>query len=229
MLQSLQKLLLPATISLIILLAGCAKPPQAELAAARQAVARAYAAGAMDLAGDDYQAARAALRNAERLSDRGEYKAARDILSTAEAQAKLAAAKAREKRARIERERLKKKQHEELRRRRELAARKKQHRQAAKAKPKPKPKPPAPVNRYTVKAGETLWQIAARPEVYNDELLWPLLYKSNRDQITDPRKIYAGQELIVPRKLTTDDKNAARAEARTSGIYPLLGKPVPTN
>lgn len=224
MLRALPIMTLLVTLSLLVL-AGCAKPPRTELASARQAVAQAYAAGAVELAGEDYQAAQAALRNAERLTEQGEYTAARDILSTAEAQARLATRKSRETRADIERQKLKQKQLEEQQRQRKIEAEKKKHQQPVKPSQPVKPAPPKPVSSYTVKPGETLWQISARPEVYDDDLLWPLLYKSNRDQITDPRKIYADQELTVPRKFSSDDAEAARKEARSSGIYPVPDKP----
>lgn len=47
-------------------------------------------------------------------------------------------------------------------------------------------KEPQPVSRHSVKRGETLPQIAALPEVYADSSLWPLIYKANRDQISNP-------------------------------------------
>jgi nucleoid-associated protein YgaU len=57
---------------------------------------------------------------------------------------------------------------------------------------------------YTVSAGELLWAIAKRVDVYGDPLLWPLLYQANRDQIKDPRKIYAGQTLSIPRNINEE-------------------------
>lgn len=53
--------------------------------------------------------------------------------------------------------------------------------------------------RHTVKRGETLPQIAALPEVYADASLWPLLYRANRDQIRDPKVLWPGQQLKIPR------------------------------
>ena len=42
---------------------------------------------------------------------------------------------------------------------------------------------------YVVKKGDTLPNIAARHEIYNDST-WPLIYKANRDQIKDPKVVY---------------------------------------
>lgn len=63
---------------------------------------------------------------------------------------------------------------------------------------------------HTVKRGETLPQIAAQSDVYNDASLWPLLYRANRDQIRDPRVIWPGQVLRIPRNLGRDDMAEAR-------------------
>jgi nucleoid-associated protein YgaU len=79
---------------------------------------------------------------------------------------------------------------------------------------------------YTVGEGETLWLIAARANVYADSLLWPLLYKANRDQIKDPAQIFPGQQLSIPRNVSEADKEDARDFAHKSGIFPAV--PVPT-
>lgn len=63
---------------------------------------------------------------------------------------------------------------------------------------------------HTVKRGETLPQIAAQADVYNDATLWPLLYRANRDQIRDPRIVWPGQVLRIPRTLNRDDIAEAR-------------------
>jgi nucleoid-associated protein YgaU len=76
---------------------------------------------------------------------------------------------------------------------------------------------------YLVRGGETLWTIAARREIYADALLWPAIYKSNRDQIKDPRQIYPGQKLSIPRNLTEIEKLEAREKARRSKIFPVEG------
>ncbi|AJE03430.1 LysM peptidoglycan-binding domain-containing protein [Geobacter pickeringii] len=67
---------------------------------------------------------------------------------------------------------------------------------------------------HTVKRGETLPQIAAQSDVYGDVSLWPLLYRANRDQIRDPRRIWPGQVLRIPRNLTREDLAEARRYAQ---------------
>jgi nucleoid-associated protein YgaU len=64
--------------------------------------------------------------------------------------------------------------------------------------------------RYTVRRGETLPQIAARTEIYNDSSLWPLIYRANRDQIRDPKQLWPGQVLKIPRHFTRDEALEAK-------------------
>jgi LysM repeat protein len=63
---------------------------------------------------------------------------------------------------------------------------------------------------HTVKRGETLPQISAQVDVYGDYRLWPLLYRANRDQISDPRHIWPGQVLRIPRNSTREEMSEAR-------------------
>lgn len=63
---------------------------------------------------------------------------------------------------------------------------------------------------YTVRRGETLPQIAARTEIYNDASLWPLIYRSNRDQIRNPKQLWPGQVLKIPRNFSRDDAIEAK-------------------
>ena len=72
---------------------------------------------------------------------------------------------------------------------------------------------------HTVKRGETLPFIASQPEVYNDRNLWPLLYRFNRDQISDPRHIWPGQVLRIPRNLSRDDVAEARRYAQERTLH----------
>jgi nucleoid-associated protein YgaU len=72
---------------------------------------------------------------------------------------------------------------------------------------------------YTVSEGELLWTIAKRPDVYGDPLLWPLLYQANRDQIKDPRKIYVGQTLTIPRNVSEEERENARNLSKKTGFF----------
>jgi hypothetical protein len=87
------------------------------------------------------------------------------------------------------------------------------------AKRKPKPvKERVLLLSYTVRRGESLPLIAAQPEVYGDRNLWPLIYRANRDQISDPRHIWPGQVLRIPRNNSRDEIGEARRYAQDRAL-----------
>lgn len=71
------------------------------------------------------------------------------------------------------------------------------------------PPPPLPTS-YTVRRGETLPQISARTEIYNDSTLWPIIYRANRDQIRDPKRLWPGQVFVIPRNFSHEEAVEAR-------------------
>ncbi len=73
--------------------------------------------------------------------------------------------------------------------------------------------PPALPSTYTVEKCDDLWSIAAKPQIYNDPWLWPLLWDANKGKISDPNKIKEGTVLMVPRGVTDAQKQQARARA----------------
>ncbi len=74
---------------------------------------------------------------------------------------------------------------------------------------------------YTVKEGESLEDIAAYPFIYNDAAYWPLIYKYNRNQIRDPKRLYPGQILKIPRNVTLEEIYRARQEAGVKNFKAL--------
>lgn len=72
---------------------------------------------------------------------------------------------------------------------------------------------------HTVKRGESLPQIASQQDVYNEANLWPLIYRANRDQISDPRHIWPGQVLRIPRNVTREDIQEARRYAQDRQLH----------
>lgn len=63
---------------------------------------------------------------------------------------------------------------------------------------------------YTVHRGETLPQIAGRSEIYNQASLWPIIYRANRDQIRDPKHLWPGQVLKIPRNFSREEAGEAK-------------------
>lgn len=72
---------------------------------------------------------------------------------------------------------------------------------------------------HTVKRGESLPFIASQPEVYNDRNLWPLLYRANRDQISNPKHLWPGQVLRIPRNSSREDIAEARKYAQDRPLH----------
>ncbi|MFZ4855431.1 MAG: LysM peptidoglycan-binding domain-containing protein [Desulfuromonadaceae bacterium] len=80
-------------------------------------------------------------------------------------------------------------------------------------------KTPLPVfpTSYTVRRGETLPQISARLEIYNDSSLWPIIFRANRDQIRDPKRLWPGQVFSIPRNFSRNDAEEARRYSARNG------------
>lgn len=220
-------------LALLILAGGCIAPPLQELQSARNALEEALAAEAAVLAPNAYQAAQDAMRDGEALVDKKKYRLAKEILPFAEAHARRAILQAQREQADRE---LQKIRAEELLRTAHLPNEpvRQPSQQTLKAittqpvtPPKPKPRPIP--NIYRVGSGETLWTIAAQRDIYGDPLLWPLIYQANRDQIRDPRQVYPGQSLSIPRRLTEEDKTMARDRAIKSRIFPVRPEQRPEN
>jgi len=93
----------------------------------------------------------------------------------------------------------------------------------APAKPAPVTEKPAPApvlpTTYTVEKCDDLWSISAKPQIYNDPWLWPLVWKANKDKINNPNKIKEGMILSVPRKVSDADKAKARKQAMAFPKY----------
>ena len=51
---------------------------------------------------------------------------------------------------------------------------------------------------YNVVRGDNLWNIAKKDAIYADPLMWPRIYRQNREKIKDPDLIYPQQQLAIP-------------------------------
>lgn len=72
---------------------------------------------------------------------------------------------------------------------------------------------------YQVVRGDSLWSISGQQDVYNNPYQWPLIYKTNRDQIRDADLIRPGQVFAVDRNPSATDVNAAVNHARNRGAW----------
>lgn len=234
------KVLLVAACTALVL-GGCAKPPTSELEDARRRVARAGEIGAEDWSPGEYELAiralaaaeqqvadkqyRAALRTLElvqRYADSARKETARALARVAEEeqraeQERLAEEQRQAEQARLAEEQRQAAERERQRRQQEAAARARAE-EAARQSPQ-EPPPPVKVDRYEVRPGQNLALIAQQPEVYDDKLLWPLIYRANRDQIKTPQEISSGQILVIPRDKNREELEAARQEARELNLF----------
>jgi nucleoid-associated protein YgaU len=208
------------------LLSACAKPPYQELDAAEYMVGRAYAMQAMEFAPTEFQSAKDALADARKSLQKADYGEALDSLEFSLKHSRRALVLTEESKAKRAREEAQRALEEEKARQ---AALKKTPPQEVKPQVQPPPPPPkpapkqkaTPLTSYVVSEWETLWTISAQPQVYNEGLLWPLLYQANRDQIKNPRQIFPGQTLSIRRDMTEKELDDARQRARESDIFPV--------
>ncbi|MFA5179723.1 MAG: LysM peptidoglycan-binding domain-containing protein [Syntrophales bacterium] len=79
---------------------------------------------------------------------------------------------------------------------------------------------PVAITEYIVKKGDSLWFIAKYKDIYDDDYLWPIIYKANKGQIKNPNRIYPGQKLKIPRDgYSMDDIKKARKKAGAKKPY----------
>jgi LysM repeat protein len=92
--------------------------------------------------------------------------------------------------------------------------------------PEPTPVPTEdPGEKYTVKNGDTLWAISNQMGIYSDSTEWPLIFKTNRDQIQDPDEINPGQVLMINKSETTDQINHAKQLANDTPAFKPHAEP----
>lgn len=98
----------------------------------------------------------------------------------------------------------------------------------AEATPEPTPEPPPPANpcnKYIVVKGDTLWDISGTGSGYKDNFQWPLIFKANRDLITDPDLIYPKQEFCIRQDFTAEEISKSRKDASDTPVYVPHTKP----
>jgi nucleoid-associated protein YgaU len=77
-------------------------------------------------------------------------------------------------------------------------------------------------NTYTVSRKDNLWDIAAKPEIYGNADMWPLLWKANKDKIKRPDDIPSGLSLVIDRGASSESVAAAIKYSKLRGA-PSLG------
>jgi hypothetical protein len=80
-------------------------------------------------------------------------------------------------------------------------------------------KAPQAEMKYLVKKGDSLWKISSKSSIYGDPFEWPLLFKANRDQITDPDIIDTNVELGVKKDFAEKEVKNAVQDAKDTPPY----------
>ena len=207
-------------LTVVVLTGGCATPPPpVEQNLARAAIQDANQAGAEKMAVVEYNEARQSLEKGEALLAEGDHEAAREKLNAAIMQAHQAEVTAYIRYLNLAENRIRQLEAQKttlLLAWREAIA---DNDAIIDFSDEAELQPKTELTSYTVTEGENLFAIASRRKVYGDALLWPLIYKANRDQIKDPQQIYPGQRLTIPREVSEEEMEQARNTARESTIF----------
>ena len=75
---------------------------------------------------------------------------------------------------------------------------------------------PQTFDTYVVQKGETLWSIAANPNVYGDATEWRKLFSANREVLNSPDQLRAGMTLRVPRQGGSTREPTGEAQGTTT-------------
>ena len=67
---------------------------------------------------------------------------------------------------------------------------------------------PQTYDTYVAQKGDSLWSIAAKPEIYGKATWWRRIYEANRDQLKSPDRLRAGMTLKIPRGEAEPTSNA---------------------
>jgi|ERR1039458_8827888 LysM repeat protein len=78
---------------------------------------------------------------------------------------------------------------------------------------------------YTVALRDTLWGIAGKSDIYNDNFQWPLIFKANRDTIKDPDLIYPKQDFMIQKGLSDEEVSHAKDLAMRTPKFVPHSKP----
>ena len=81
--------------------------------------------------------------------------------------------------------------------------------------------PTGGAGQYSVVKGDNLWNISAKPDIYNNPFQWPLIYKANSSKIKDADLIYPGQVFAINTSPSSADVEAAVRHAKTRGAWSL--------
>jgi hypothetical protein len=104
------------------------------------------------------------------------------------------------------------------------------HTPVPRATPTPRVAAAAPIQiwqSYVVKKNDSLWVISGKTGMRGDSFQWPLLFKDNRDQISDPDHIEPNQDLKYKKEYSENEVSSAVNKAQeTERFEPHTTSPV---
>jgi len=77
----------------------------------------------------------------------------------------------------------------------------------------------AAAEQYVVQTGDTLWAISDHEGIYADSTQWPLIFKTNRDEIQDPDQITPGQVLVIQKGQSSAQIDHAKLLANNTPAF----------
>lgn len=214
------------TLALVTALTGCSRVAPKWREEAKVAIVGVYVKGAQKEFPSEYGNALDTFIRGEKLLSEDEVEEADIFYNFALTKARvldkeLAELKTRRENQERLRKEAEKKERERVKALKEVGRKSALEREESESKKASRSRPakerPLPVT-HTVKRGETLPQIAAQSDIYNDYNLWPLLYRANRDQIRDPKHIWPGQVLRIPRNYSREEAVEAHRYAQEKPI-----------
>jgi len=189
------------------LMAGCASTPEqsaapvADQASAEKAIADAKSANAeAKKMGHEWRDTGKIIKQAEAALAAGDYQKAMDLADKARRQGENAQQQAREQNAKLD---------AENGTGAAMASEDSANQTGSMGK----------ADSYQVVAGDNLWNISGKDEIYANPYEWPLIYKANRDKIKDADLIYPGQVFDIDQNASAADVDAAVQHAKSRGAW----------
>lgn len=69
---------------------------------------------------------------------------------------------------------------------------------------------------YVVQKGESLWTIAAKPQVYGKATRWRRIFDANRDLLKSPDRVRAGMTLKIPRDQAASESSTTYSDEKST-------------
>ena len=69
---------------------------------------------------------------------------------------------------------------------------------------------------YVVQKGESLWSIAAKPQVYGKATKWRRIFDANRELLKTPDRVRVGMKLKIPRDQAASESRTTHTDGKSN-------------